>query len=111
MKEYQASPVSSVNHRDWSHDGKALIPANHGGSLGLGITSCRPVALLTIALQIKASKYFIEELMFLHHWRSGLWKEAEYALLHFCPSLMSYLRTDSDSVEMIMGGITAVLEL
>lgn len=27
--------------------------------------------------------------MFLHHWRSGLWKEEEYALPHFCPGSMS----------------------
>jgi len=40
--------------------------------------------------------------MFLHHWRSGLWKEEKYALPHFCPSSMSI---DSDSEEMFMGGI------
>ncbi len=77
---------------------QTLIPANHSCRLGLGITSCRPVALLTIALQIKACKYFIEELMFLQHWRSGHWPVSVGARC-----LLDCLRTDSDSVEVLMG--------
>lgn len=106
MKEYQASPVSSLNHRDWSHDGKAIIPANQRGSLGLGITSCRPVGLLTIALQIKALNISLRSSCFSITGGQVFGKKSNTHCPISVPArcrllLLDYLRIDSEEMSML----------